>query len=54
MTSGYLSREAVNDLLAIKNGEIDFLRKQIETLTNKCDSLLDELSRKSEIKCTCY
>lgn len=32
MTPGYLSREAVNDLLAIKEGEKDFLKTQNQEL----------------------
>lgn len=28
MVSGYVSRQAVNEMLAVKDGEIDFVKKQ--------------------------
>lgn len=39
MSNGYFSEAAVKDLLAVKNGEIDFLKKQIQNLIDKCNSL---------------
>ena len=35
MISGYLSREAVNDLLAVKEGEKDFLKSQNQKLEQR-------------------
>lgn len=45
MTSGYLSREAVNDLLAIKEGEKDFLRAQIRALEQEVESLKKQINK---------
>lgn len=53
MNPGYFSEAAVRDLLAIKTGEIYYLRKQVEILTSKCDSLTAELARRDSIKCSC-
>lgn len=53
MNPGYFSEAAVKDLLAIKTGEIEFLRRQVEILTSKCDSLSAELARKDIVKCSC-
>lgn len=39
MTSGYLSREAVNDLLAIKEGEKDYLIKENKRLATQVSQL---------------
>lgn len=46
MTSGYLSREAVNDLLAIKEGEKDYLRQEIQRLQNEVETLKQRLQAK--------
>lgn len=53
MNPGYFSEAAVRDLLAIKTGEIEFLRKQVEILTARCESLCDELARRDPAKCSC-
>jgi hypothetical protein len=53
MNPGYFSEAAVKDLLAVKTGEIDFLRKQVELLTSKCDLLSAELARRDLVKCAC-
>lgn len=45
MNPGYYSETAVKDLLAVKTGEIDFLKQQIITLTNKCEMLALELAK---------
>lgn len=45
MNPGYYSETAVRDLLAVKTGEIDFLKQQINTLTNKCEMLALELAK---------
>ena len=47
MDAGYFSEAAVRDLLAVKNGEIDFLKKQITQLTAECTRLA-ELVHKQE------
>lgn len=39
MESGYLSREAVKDLLAVRDGELDYLRKQVHTLETSIELL---------------
>lgn len=44
MTSGYLSREAVNDLLAIKEGEKDFLKAENRQLQQKVRFLEEQLA----------
>jgi hypothetical protein len=46
MTSGYLSREAVNDLLAVKEGEKDYLRQEIQRLQNEVETLKQRLQAK--------
>lgn len=43
MISGYLSREAVNDLLAVKEGEKDFLKVKNKELQDKIDYLESKL-----------
>jgi hypothetical protein len=53
MNPGYFSEAAVKDLLAVKTGEIDFLKKQVEMLTSKCDSLSAELAKRSLVTCSC-
>ena len=53
MNPGYYSEEAVKDLLAIKQGEIDFLKKQVEILTSQCDCLSDTVSKLTIGSCTC-
>jgi hypothetical protein len=44
MTSGYLSREAVNDLLAVKEGEKDFLKQQNKELQQRINTLVERLA----------
>jgi cell division protein FtsB len=44
MTSGYLSREAVNDLLAIKEGEKDFLKAKNAELQQRITFLEEQLA----------
>ena len=45
MTSGYLSREAVNDILAVKEGEKDFLIKQNQRLLIQITELENRLAK---------
>jgi hypothetical protein len=54
MNPGYFSEAAVKDLLAVKTGEIDFLKQQVAALTRKCDSLVEELEQAKLTVCTCY
>lgn len=44
MISGYLSREAVNDLLAIKEGEKDFLKAQNKELKQRIQTLEERIA----------
>lgn len=44
MDSGYLSVEAVNSLLAVKEGEKDYLKLQISKLLKEIDILKKQLS----------
>ncbi len=53
MNPGYFSEEAVKDLLAVKNGEIDYLKKTILLLTFERNSLLEQVSNLQERKCSC-
>jgi len=53
MNPGYFSEQAVKDLLAIKNGEIDFLKKRIDNLTIERNSLADELTQLHKLKGNC-
>jgi hypothetical protein len=53
MNPGYFSDAAVRDLLAVKTGEIDFLKKQVESLMDKCNSLTAELGKRDSVECTC-
>jgi hypothetical protein len=53
MNPGYYSDEAVKDLLAVKDGEIDFLKKQIESLTSHCNYLSDKVNKLTLNKCDC-
>ena len=39
MESGYLSREAVKDLLAVREGEAIYLRNRVEALESENDML---------------
>jgi hypothetical protein len=39
MESGYLSREAVKDLLAVREGEVIYLRNRVEALESENDML---------------
>lgn len=39
MESGYLSREAVKDLLAVREGEAIYLRNRVEALESENDVL---------------
>lgn len=54
MVSGYLSREAVEDLLAVKQGEIDFVAKQrdehLQTIQLLIEKQLLLLAQLAEIK----
>lgn len=45
MISGYLSREAVSDIIAIKEGENDYLRQQIISLQAEVESLKKQLQQ---------
>jgi len=51
MDAGYFSDTAVRDLLAVKDGEIDFLKRQIEILKAQCDSLSLQLHNQECTKC---
>lgn len=53
MKPGYFSEEAVNDLLAVKQGEIDYLKKTVTLLTFERNSLLEQLANVQERKCSC-
>ena len=53
MNPGYFSEEAVKDLLAVKNGEIDFLKKTIVLLTFERNSLQEQVTNLQELKCSC-
>lgn len=53
MNPGYFSEEAVKDLLAVKNGEIDFLKKTIVLLTFERNSLQEQVANLQELKCSC-
>jgi hypothetical protein len=53
MNPGYFSEEAVKDLLAVKNGEIDYLKKTITLLTFERNSLQEQLAHLQETKCNC-
>ena len=53
MNPGYYSEEAVKDLLAIKNGEIDYLKKTIVLLTFERNSLLERVANLEETRCSC-
>lgn len=53
MNPGYFSEEAVKDLLAVKNGEIDYLKKTILLLTFECNSLREQVATLQEAKCSC-
>lgn len=53
MNPGYYSEEAVKDLLAVKNGEIDYLKKTIVLLTFERNSLLEQIAKHQEIRCSC-
>jgi hypothetical protein len=44
MNPGYYSEEAVSALLAIKDGEIDFIKKQNIKLQNRINSLEERLA----------
>lgn len=50
MNPGYFSETAVRDLLAVKTGEIEYLKKQIELLTAKCNLLAEELAKATSDK----
>lgn len=39
MESGYLSREAVKDLLAVREGEAIYLRNRVESLESENETL---------------
>ena len=39
MESGYLSREAVKDLLAVREGEAIYLRNRVEALESENETL---------------
>lgn len=45
MISGYLSREAVNDIIAVKEGENDYLRQQVTALQSEVESLKKQLQQ---------
>ena len=45
MTSGYLSRQAVNELLAVKQGEIDFVMQQLSAQTEANRKLQEQLDQ---------
>lgn len=49
MTSGYLSREAVNDLLAIKEGEKDFLIRENKRLLMQVTELEERIAQLENI-----
>jgi hypothetical protein len=53
MNPGYFSEEAVKDLLAVKNGEIDYLKKTIVLLTFERNSLQEQVTNLQELKCSC-
>lgn len=53
MNPGYFSEEAVKDLLAVKEGEIDYLKKTITLLTFERNSLLEQIAHLQERKCSC-
>lgn len=44
MNPGYYSEEAVSDLLAVKDGEIDFLKKQNSKLQQRINLLEERLA----------
>ena len=44
MTSGYLSRESVNDLLAVKEGEKDFLKAENKILQQRVRFLEEQIA----------
>lgn len=52
MNPGYFSEEAVRDLLAIKTGEIDYLKKVIQNLTDQNNSLQEKLIRCDKCNCS--
>ena len=43
MTSGYVSRQAVNEMLAVKQGELDFLAKELAEKEQTIEQLSKEL-----------
>ena len=45
MISGYLSREAVNDIIAVKEGENDYLRQKVTALQAEVESLKKQLQQ---------
>lgn len=53
MNPGYFSEAAVKDLLAIKEGEIDYLKKTITLLTFERNSLTEQIAHLQERKCNC-
>lgn len=56
MESGYLSREAVKDLLAVREGEAIYLRNRVEALEMENEILrkkLDHLQSKLDVQDTC-
>ena len=44
MESGYLSREAVKDLLAVREGEAIYLRNRVAALEDQNSKLLKQLA----------
>lgn len=53
MNPGYFSEEAVKDLLAVKDGEIDYLKKTVTLLTFERNSLLEQIANLQARKCNC-
>ena len=44
MESGYLSREAVKDLMAVREGEAIYLRNRVDSLETENESLRKQVS----------
>jgi len=53
MNPGYFSETAVKDLLAVKTGEIEYLKKVIEQLQVDNNSLQEQLIASRCSKCAC-
>ena len=49
MESGYLSRDAIKDLLAVRNGEIDYLRSRVEYLESENEQLNRRITSLNEL-----